>query len=390
MSISKLSCGSFLLCSLLLAGCAEVDVGDASPSNDDASIELEQSAFEAGLNLLQNAQTRFDYPEAATLLEQAVEESPSDARARLSLIYAYSKRGRYEDCLPHLEALKGLAGALSEQDQMWLEALEHRVLDRRADEARAWKILVEAYPDDHWGWYELASAETSLENYEQSAVAANQALLLQPDSEKWSASWIYYIQSKALYRTGLYEAAIEAANAGRDNASTWRSTFYRKGLAQARLNPDRISEILEEYIRISRSENRIGEAYLQANIALFYFELGDYRTASETALGAWAMEQSAFAFYSSVYSLTEAGRLDEALALIEAHGPLFSEDAFALAAMGWAHFRADNLDDALEYLENAQSTAPRTNFQIKYQLEAVKQAIKRPNEAEAQPLGWIG
>ena len=69
---------------------------ESNPNGDFAKLaQAAPSLFEQGRSLLFNAKDRFQYADAASLLEQAVTEEDASASANFALAYAYLKRGNY-------------------------------------------------------------------------------------------------------------------------------------------------------------------------------------------------------------------------------------------------------------------------------------------------------
>ncbi|MEM6683732.1 MAG: tetratricopeptide repeat protein, partial [Pseudomonadota bacterium] len=251
--------------------------------------------------------------------------------------------------------------------------------------------LTSRAPHDRWAWYDLASAYANLGRYDDVAKAARRALEIEPDPAQWSASWIYYLYAKALYRTGQYAQAAEVAKLGEVNASTWRSTFFRMALGQAKADADTdVSALVDEYIRISEAEGRNDEAYTAANIALFYFELGDYAKAAQNAQKSWDLKPQAYPFWVLVYSLAEAGKTSEALAFVNENGAQFDTHAFPQAAIGWARYRAGQVQAAQASYMRATSLLKRRNYQIETQRAVVDAAVGMAQSKPANPLKWLG
>ncbi len=380
---------------LTLTACDDPTVSGSTDSatnlSEDNAASSAGQTYERGRDILYNAKTRYEYPEAIKLLEKAVEEDGTNAAARFSLIYAYSKTSNFDKAAEQLVSIQTVRGELPEKDGLWLKALEAKITDDRDREVAAWQEVVETFPKDRWAWYELSSSLMAGEQYEESAQAAEQALALEPDPSKWEASWIYYLHSKALYRNGQYERAIEAAKPGQENKTTWRSTFYRMALAEVASGRERNpGKSVNIYRQISADEGRNSESYTEANIALFYFELGDYENAVKHARMSFELSPNAYPRWALGYSLIENGNVAEALQIVEEGLESNSENTNLLAAKAWALYRLDRFEESRDTFLTAQSTSPRKQYWIERDLKIVERAIDDPDAEKAPPVPWLG
>lgn len=378
-SLTRLALAAIVL---LLAACAE----QSSSPEATASHPL----YDQGLEQLLSAKTRFDYPAAITTLKSAVATDPAHGPSRIALAYALLKQSKFDDARTHLSAAESRVDELVPVDRLWLAGMRARVDDDIEREINAWERLTTEVPDNRWAWYELAVAHSIAGRWADSAVAAAAALELEPDPAKWEASWIYYLHSKGLYRSGQVEAAGPAGEAGRANATTWRSTFYRMALGQVAAGKREANEASHQYRLISEAEGRNNEAYTEANIALFFFELGDYASAVESARKALRLSQSAYQYWTLVYSLTESGAIEEAVALAQTAATAFPQDPYVLSAQGWALYRAGELEQAKAVLLNARSVSPRRHARAEAGLAAVEAALANDQAPPAPPVPWLG
>jgi len=348
-------------------------------------------AFQQGIKRLYEAETRYEIPKAIELLEKAVAAEQDNAKTRLALIYAYTKLSKYDKAAEHLGAANDYRAQLSPKESLWLDALQAVVKDDIVLAIERWQILLADNPRDRWAWYELAVSYAGLEEYQKVATAAARALEVEPASHKWNSSWLYYIYSKALYRSGQYTRAVEVAEAGRSNTSAWRAIFYRKVIAQAKAEPcSDMDAFAAEYRRISAEEGRNNASYTEANIALLYFELGDFANASKYAKLAWSMERGSYQFWAVVYSLTENGETEAAVAFAEAEGNTYNQDAWSVAATGWAYYRGGQVDKALQAVQMAKSLSKRDSHHINHHVKVVTEAAANPATPPAPLLPWLG
>lgn len=384
--------GLLLSCVLITTACESENGEVAEQSNLDVTDDgLETNALAEAQSILYNAETRFEYPKAIELFESIIAEDADNAQARFGLAYTFLKREQYDAAKVQTEALLALREQLSEKDNLWLEALHAKASDNAAEEIAAWEKVVAAYPDDRWAFYELGSVLISNAEYEGAAAAAEQALIIEPDSSKWSASWIYYLHSKALYRSGQYAKGVEAGNAGKDNPTSWRSTYFRMKLAELKggLSED-VDAAIQEYIEISNAEGRNNASYTDANIALFYFELGDYQNAVNYAQKSFDVDPSAYQTWTLGYSLTENGQAAESLSLLEKGSELYPQDATVWAAKGWTLYRLGRYQEARADLLVARGLSARRSMQIEKNIQFVEDAISNPDAPEAPPIPWLG
>ncbi|MEM1263274.1 MAG: hypothetical protein AAGH76_12815 [Pseudomonadota bacterium] len=377
-----------LLSAALVVACSTAGNRSAEPL---ASLDPDSRAqYDDAVATLYGAKDRFQYPAAADALAQVVNRSPTFAAGRFHWAYALSKLGRYDDLLVQTAATTEYADGLSPRQRLWLRALSFRAADEPYKEVEAWSAVTQAHPEDRWAWYELASSLSRVERYGEAADAAEKALALEPDPARWAASWIYYLHSKALYRSGQFAAAIPAGANGHSNRSTWRSTFYRQALGEARVNPDRIADLVNEYRAISAAEGRNNAAYTEANIALFYYELGDFSVAANFARASWDAQPSAYAAWALAFALTESGRPEAALAFIDGSAQDFLSNSFLQVARAWALYRVGQLEAALAALETADAQSSRWQYLIEFATRTVKRAIEEPDAKPAEPIPWLG
>ncbi|MEM8984233.1 MAG: hypothetical protein AAGC71_14465 [Pseudomonadota bacterium] len=380
--------GLGLVAILALVACTAAPRPSATPL---ASLDTDSKAlYERALVTLYSASDRFAYPAAVDALTDLIERYPTFGAARLHAAYAASKVGRYDAMAEHLEQASRYPASLSPRERLWLAALSQRADDEPFAEVDAWRKVTTMHPGDRWAWYELASTLSRVERYREAADAAGQAIAQEPNTERWEASWLFYLRSKALYRSGQYAAAIRAANPGQANRTTWRSTFYRRALAEARLDPTLVPALVDEYRAISAAEGRNNAAYTEANIALFYYELGDFAAAVDFAKASWDAQPSGYAAWSLAFALIESGKADAALAFIDQSATAFETNSFLQVARGWALYRLGRLDDSLDALNKAAELSSRWQYLIDFALRTVQRANAQPDLAPAPPIAWLG
>jgi len=383
---------SIVACFFISAGCQNKEpVKDTKVLENEAIEQLSTSAFNEGHHILFNAKTRFEYPQAVELLKQAVSEDSSNTQAKLYLIYAYSKRGQYDDALEYIPAIRADIDDLSPKELIWFEALAAKIEDDIDREIAFWKEATDKFPDDRWAWYELTTAYQISGRYAESVDTAAKALEIEPSGIKWEASWIYYLYSKGFYRSGQYSKASAINVSAEHSPTTWRSTYFRIALGQlASGETDDKDGIVEEYKRISINEGRNNTSYTEANIALFFFELGDFSNAVKHAQTAYDLEPKAYQSWTLGYSLIENGQADQGLEVMEKTLQSFPDNNFSLAAKGWALYRLGRLDEARDALLLAIDATSRKNVQLESQLKIIEAAIADPNQPPAPAIAWLG
>ncbi|MEM1092211.1 MAG: tetratricopeptide repeat protein [Pseudomonadota bacterium] len=350
---------------LTMAGCqerAEESTSANAKAVEQTSVADSAETLDSALQLLFDAPNRYAYPDAIEALERVIAANPGDPKANLMLIYALGKSGKYEEAKPYLKTAQQARNRLGARDQLWLAALTARVDDEKSEEPARWRLVVDKFPDDRWAWYELASSHLSLEQFAQSAEAASEALSLEPDPARWEASWIYYLHSKALFREGRFAEAAVAAEAGRDNATTWRSTYFRMAMAQAAAGQvEDVVSLVDRYREISLDEGRNNESYTEANIALFYHELGDYARAVEHARRSLELEAGAYQAWALAYCLTDNQEPLEALEVLRTAAEGFPDNPHVMASRSYALLVLGRLDEARASIQAAEAASARKN-----------------------------
>lgn len=356
-----------------------------------SSIASSNADYEKAIDLLYNAATRFEYPKAIEHLEAALAAMPDNAETQLYLIYAYLKRSNFEAASAQAGALKNNLGVLSKNQRLWFEALYAKINDQSENEARAWEKVVAAHPQDRWAWYELSSVQSVMEDYAGAAISAEKALQVEPDASKWEASWIYYLLSKAYYRSGQVEKGIEAAQRGKDNKTTWRSTYFRQSLAELKSGKKTDHEgIVADYIEVSSQEGRNNLTYTYANVALFYHELGDLKNAELYAQKSYNREPEAYPSWALGFAQADNGKADEALALLTKAAEASPNNNYVHAAKGWALYRLGRYDEAQASLKTALANTKRKNYSIEGLAAVIDNAITNPDAPAAPQIPWLG
>ena len=381
------------ICSCMFALAIGLTILVASSNQGELQSFDEQPArsnYQEGLRVLAEAKDRFDHPKAAELLEKAVTEDNANAHARFALLYAYvlfSQFAKAQDLLPQVLAVRG---ELEDQDALWLDALAARIDDDRDAEIAAWKTLTDAYPEDRWAWYQRGAAYLFVEQFDAVAQTTAKALELEPDPSQWSASWIYYMYSKALFRSGNYLAAVEAAKPAEETPAVWRASYYRYALARVKSGEaNKADEFAEEYRRISRREGLNSDFVTEGNLGLFFFEADDYKRAIEQFRLAMTMGESVPLYTNLGYNLVFAGELEEAPSTLEEGMAKYPKRASLQGAYGWALYKDGQLEQARDALIKARQLSKRRSFRIEKDLSTVEAALQNPNSPVPNYRPWL-
>jgi TolB protein len=366
---------------------------DGSPS-DIALLDLGQpvpQSYAAGKDLLQMAATRFEFPDAVALLEQAVAEDEDFAPARLWLAVGYARLAKWGQARAQIAQAEHLARGLNDGERLLLAAVGAQAVGEPTAEIAAWKNLLAHDPGDRWAWYHLAAAHMVVEDFAAAVAATDAALGLVEEPARWEASWLYYVRSKALYRVGEFEQAIAAAEPGRSTQTTWRSTLYRQGIAQFGAGDTAAgNESINAYIDWSRREGRISESDLAVNVGLFYYEIGDFDQAERYARrGFDGAGGASTAYWALGYTLVEAGKLAEGMALLEQGLDRHPDNADLLEAYGWGLYRQGRVETARDYLLKAKAAYGRYNHRLEAHLAAIVLAIANPDAPPAPATAWL-
>ena len=379
------------LAALLLLAALPLGTLTACQTADEAALAptVITPAYKDAREALFNAPDRFAYPDAIAALEAVVAAEPANSAARVDLAYAHLKRGKTDDAREALARVD--PSALNRRKRLRFEALEAKVADRRADEVAAWTRLTDRHPEDRWAWYELASAESARENYAEAARAAERAWEAEPDPARWESSWLPYLQSKALYRSGDDRGAMEAAERGRTTPTTWRSTWFRGELARLRsgeagADPDTSAK---QYIDISEAEGRNNTSYTHANLALFFHELGDLDRAERYARTAHAEEPEGYQSWALVFILADNGKADEAVRVADAALLEHSDNDYLHAARGWALLQAGRVEEAGEAFRHADELEEKSNPALESLARQVERAAEEPGYTPPR-IPWLG
>jgi Tfp pilus assembly protein PilF len=189
------------------------------------------------------------------------------------------------------------------------------------------------------------------------------------------------------------KAAVTAALAGRNEASTWQPTLYRLAVAQyAAGDAPGGRRSLDEYLESVRREGRLSEAEIQTNLGLFFYEVRDYRQAEKHLRDAVTRDpESAYSAWALGYVLIEKpGALAEGRTLVERGLQRAPNDARLLDAKGWALYRQDRAAEGYSWLRRAQLASGTTyDPRIVEHLDAVAAELKDPARPPAPRTRWL-
>ncbi len=365
----------------------------STPENSPYRLDrLAASAeYELGRYILLNTHDRNEYDTAIKYLEKAVALEPENGAARVSLIYAYTKKNRFTEAAQQLNDAEGLKESMSSSDVLWLEALKHLVADNPEEQIKAWTAVLEAEPKNRWAWYGLLAAHYRLEQYSETVAAAEQALFAEPNEQAWSATMISYLHSKAHYRLGNFDEAINAAEPGVRNPATRRATYFRKALAEIAAGKiTDLNEVLDTYRKYSLRNGKLNESVYYANLGLLFFELGDYDKAVEYAQMSHDLSTGPYQSFTLGYSLIEKGEIDAALEILDPAITEHPNNLYVVAAKGWAMYRLSRYTEAKSMYLKAKSLSRRKNSAVERDLKIIQAAIDDPTIPQVPPVRWFG
>lgn len=365
---------------------------DAKQNSEPVTVTAPSNAdFKEGVKILYNAATRYEYPKAIEHLEAALRADPMDTDTKFHLVYAYLKRSKYDDARALSAELKNGNATLSDEQSLWLDAMSAKIEDKSEAEIRAWQKVLKNNPADRWAWYELSAAQSTMELYADAAISAEEALKVEADASKWEASWIYYLLSKAYYRSGQYSKGVEAAKRGKDNQTTWRSTYFRQSLAE--LKAGQVSDherVVTEYLDVSNKEGRNNLGYTYANIALFYHELGDLENAEIYARKSYAIDPKGYQYWALGFILADNGKAEEALNVLMIGAEAFPKNNYVHAAKGWTLYRLGRHEEAQAAFKEAKAHSNRRNYSLEGLANIIDEAIANPKRPAAVQIPWLG
>ena len=377
-----------LLFVLSLISCAP----DAN--NPDVLIEQNPSAHSAAktaisksLGLAFSAET----PEAIAELEKASLEPDENLSARLAQFYVLTKKNKWEQAGQAQQYIEPRKAKLTPFESLWFDALSARLSDDGDKEIARWKKVLELAPNNRWAWYELATPYYRQEDYANVVRALERALAIEPDPEKWRASYIHYLHSKASFRIEDYEKSSQAAIPALAYEKTRRTAQYRKvmaDMASGKLQDP--YQGLKRYREFSMKDGQINEAVHNANLSLFFFELGDYNKAVEHARQSYELQKFTYSAFVLGYSLTEKGELEEAQNVLEDATSQFPKNVNLWGARGWLHYRLGEDEKALEFLMKARALSPRKHSAIERDIKIVTASLEGTLKTKAKPVRWYG
>lgn len=119
------------------------------------------------------------------------------------------------------ELVYSLLGEATDDGVMWQDSLERAQADARRD------------PDNAFYWFNLGTSYNALRQYEDAAVAFDQARAI---GLPWRMLWYQFGPYEAYYQTGRYEDIVLLANTTLQDRPYFEESFFYLGLAQAALD----------------------------------------------------------------------------------------------------------------------------------------------------------
>ena len=351
-----------------------------------------QERYRVAAQRLENPPDRFEFARIARDVDALLAEQPDWPAARVLHLRALVRAGDRAAARLELQRITALRAALSAEEKLRVDIAAANLAGAPTREIEAMERLAQRRPVDRWLRYDIARAHGELEDYPAVVRSARRALEMSSPGANWEGSWIHYLHSKALFRAGDPRAAIAAAERGRPEKTTWRSTLYRMALGQfAAADVAGGQRSLDEYVRYAREEGRTTEALIQLNVGVFYHELGDLPAAEKYLRDGLALDPSStYGLWALGYVLIEKpGALAEGTALIDRGLSASPADRNLLEAKGWALYRAGQPRDALAALGRARQAADGWDQRLENHLAEVTVALVDPRRPPAPRTPWL-
>ena len=366
--------------------------------NSDALSELSPDAHSSvaaaiskPLGLAFSAETPEAYDDIIAKLEKASLVPNEKLSAQLALFYVLTKKNKWEQASQAQQYIQPRKSELTHFESLWFDALSARLSDDGDEEIARWKTVLELVPNNRWAWYELATPYYRQEDYANVVRALERALAIEPDPEKWRASYIHYLHSKSYFRIDEYEKSSQAALPALAYEKRRRTAQYRKVMADTASGKLQDPyQGLKRYREYSMKNGLINEAVHNANLSLFFFELGDYDRAVTHARQSYELQKFTYSAFVLGYSLTEKGELEEAQSVLKDAAAQFPENANLWGARGWLHHRLEEDEKALEFLMKARALNPRKHSAIERDIKIVTASLEGTLKIKVKPVRWYG
>jgi len=371
--------------SLALSGLALASAqGDSTPRSSATLAALSTS--------LDNPPNRFAYAPLAAELGKLIESAPALPGARILQVRTLIRAGDRSAARAELSALQPLAEDLPLIERQRVAIAAANLDGDPAREIELMQQLAKLQPGDRWIHYDIARAYGEIEDYPAVVRWVREALALAGPGDIWEGSWIHYLHSKALFRLGEFDAATTAAAAGRDEATTWRSTLYRMVLGQFGAGARAEAQTsLDEYLRYAREEGRTPEALIQFNIGVLFHELGDLATAERYLRAGLAMKpEDKYGTWALAYVLIDQPQgLAQGTQLLERALLAAPSDRNLLEARGWAAYRAGGYTDAQRWMQRARAAGGGWDQRLQDHATAVDAAASDASLPPAPRTPWL-
>ena len=167
-----------------------------------ANAAATNAAYLAVRAQFENPANRFEYASIAQQLRDVLEVAPDAHDARLLRVAALIKAGDRRAAGEEMKRVVAARDKLDETQHLRLRVLAANLAGKPQEEIRFLTQLVDREPENRWLQYELARANADLEAYALVVQHIEQALALDNPGDRWEASWLHYLHSKALLRGG--------------------------------------------------------------------------------------------------------------------------------------------------------------------------------------------
>ncbi len=228
------------------------------------------------------------WEEAATLLNQAVQEDPQFASAHIYLAHCYSNVDKDKEAAPHYEESFALADGTTDRERYFiLGSYYSRFANDPAKALRNYQILVRLYPDHYWGVNNLVGAYRRMGIPAQALPYAIRRAEMRPNDfgvNYAAANLVFHEGDKpaAARPYALRARALLAPETLQDNPyiGGWILLFpatecWQQGNVQEARNE--VSQVAEV---VSYLSTKTRDSYMQ-DLGLSYITLGNLQSAAE-------------------------------------------------------------------------------------------------------------
>ncbi len=217
-------------------------------------------------------------------------------------------------------------------------------------------------------------------DYESAIVAFSEAIGFNSNN-----STIYTMRGNAYFNTGNIEQAIDDYNRALEISPTFYQALYNRGRAHFAIkNYDQALTDLQESADLAPDEFGYRA---NGNIGLIYQQMGEYNKALEafTEAISYNTDETADIYYFRGETYSAMGNYEAAIADYQAAIERFSNYNQAYQGLGYAYFKTDRLNEAVEALNQALQISPNNPVSHLY-FTLVYLALEESDQAQAQAI----